>query len=170
RLRARAPPSFPGAGATARASEPDAVTLLRVRQPACYTAASRSARARARVAELVDALDLGSSGATRGGSSPPSRTSRRRSMRLSLNHHFDTFKCGATLMTKVELEAVDAVRRRLAVEIPADDVTAELERAYEQLRRRARVPGFRPGRAPRAVLEKMFGDQVLADVFGKLVQ
>lgn len=73
-------------------------------------------------------------------------------------------------MTKVELEAVDAVRRRLAVEIPADDVTAELERAYEQLRRRARVPGFRPGRAPRAVLEKMFGDQVRADVFGKLVQ
>lgn len=73
-------------------------------------------------------------------------------------------------MTKVELEAVDAVRRRLAVEIPADDVTAELERAYEQLRRRARVPGFRPGRAPRAVLEKMFGDQVRADVFGRLVQ
>ncbi len=33
----------------------------------------------ARVAELVDALDLGSSGATRGGSSPPSRTKQRNS-------------------------------------------------------------------------------------------
>lgn len=73
-------------------------------------------------------------------------------------------------MTKVAMEAVDAVRRRLAVEIPAGEVTAEIERAYEQLRRRARVPGFRPGRAPRPVLEKMFGDQIRADVYGKLVQ
>lgn len=72
-------------------------------------------------------------------------------------------------MTKVALETVDAVRRRLAVEIPASDVTAEIDRAYDQLRRRARVPGFRQGRAPRSVLERMFGDQVHADVFGRLV-
>src|SRR5262245_31945197 len=72
-------------------------------------------------------------------------------------------------MTKVALETVDAVRRRLAVEIPAGDVTAEIDRAYDQLRRKARVPGFRQGRAPRAVLERMFGDQVRADVFGRLV-
>jgi trigger factor len=72
-------------------------------------------------------------------------------------------------MTKVALETVDAVRRRLAVEIPAGDVTAEIDRAYEQLRRKAHVPGFRQGRAPRAVLERMFGDQVRADVFGRLV-
>lgn len=73
-------------------------------------------------------------------------------------------------MTKVDMEAVDDVRRRLAVEVPAGDVTAEIERAYEALRRRARVPGFRPGRAPRAVLEQMYGEQVRADVFGRLVQ
>jgi len=72
-------------------------------------------------------------------------------------------------MTKVALETVDAVRRRLAVEIPAGDVTAEIDRAYDQLRRKARVPGFRQGRAPRPVLERMFGDQVRADVFGRLV-
>jgi trigger factor len=73
-------------------------------------------------------------------------------------------------MTKVALESVDAVRRRLAVEIPAAEVTAQIERAYAQLKQRARVPGFRQGRAPRSVLEKMFGDQVRADVFGRLVQ
>jgi trigger factor len=73
-------------------------------------------------------------------------------------------------MTKVALESVDAVRRRLAVEIPAAEVTAEIERAYAQLKQRARVPGFRQGRAPRSVLEKLFGDQVRADVFGRLVQ
>ncbi|MGH7790434.1 MAG: trigger factor [Candidatus Binatia bacterium] len=73
-------------------------------------------------------------------------------------------------MTKVAMEAVDAIRRRLAVEVPATDVSAEIERAYGQLRRRANVPGFRQGRAPRAVMERIFGDQVRADVFGRLVQ
>jgi trigger factor len=73
-------------------------------------------------------------------------------------------------MTKVAMESVDAVRRRLAVEIPAAEVTAQIERAYAQLRQRARVPGFRQGRAPRSVLEQMFGEQVRADVFGRLVQ
>lgn len=73
-------------------------------------------------------------------------------------------------MTKVAMESVDGVRRRLAVEVPAAEVTAQIERAYDQLRQRARVPGFRQGRAPRSVLEKMFGAQVRADVFGRLVQ
>ena len=72
-------------------------------------------------------------------------------------------------MTKVAMESVDGVRRRLAVEIPAAEVTAQIERAYDQLRQRARVPGFRQGRAPRSVLERMFGAQVRADVFGRLV-
>jgi trigger factor len=72
-------------------------------------------------------------------------------------------------MTKVAMENVDAVRRRLAVEIPAGEVTAEIERAYDRLRRKANVRGFRQGRAPRSVLERLFGDQVRADVFGQLV-
>ncbi len=72
-------------------------------------------------------------------------------------------------MAKVSLETVDTVRRRLAVEVPAIEVTTEIERAYDQLRRTASVRGFRPGRAPRAVLEQLFGDRVRADVFGKLV-
>jgi trigger factor len=72
-------------------------------------------------------------------------------------------------MMKVALETVDAVRRRLAVEVPAGEVAAEIDRAYDHLRRKARVPGFRQGRAPRSVLERLFGDQVRADVFGRLV-
>jgi trigger factor len=72
-------------------------------------------------------------------------------------------------MTKVALETVDAVRRRLAVEVPAGEVAAEIDRAYDHLRRTARVPGFRQGHAPRAVLERLFGDRVRADVFGRLV-
>lgn len=67
------------------------------------------------------------------------------------------------------METVDAVRRRLAVEVPAIEVTARIERAYDELRRTASVRGFRPGRAPRSVLEQLFGGRVRADVFSKLV-
>jgi trigger factor len=73
-------------------------------------------------------------------------------------------------MTKVSMETVGPVRRRLAVEVPAVEVAAEIERAYDHLRRTANVRGFRPGRAPRSVLEQLFGDRIRADVFGKLVQ
>lgn len=73
-------------------------------------------------------------------------------------------------MLKVEVETVDPVRRRLAIEVPEQEVRAEIERAYGELSRHAKVRGFRPGRTPRPVLEQLFGDQVRADVFGKLIQ
>ncbi|TFH28522.1 MAG: trigger factor, partial [Myxococcales bacterium] len=73
-------------------------------------------------------------------------------------------------MAKVAMETVDAVRRRLEVELPADEVIAEMDRAYDQLRRKANVRGFRQGRAPRSVLERMYGDQICADVFGDLIR
>lgn len=67
------------------------------------------------------------------------------------------------------MESVDAVRRRLEVEIPAEEVASEVERAYDQLRRQANVRGFRRGRVPRSVLERLFGDRVRAEVHEKLV-
>ena len=74
------------------------------------------------------------------------------------------------MMLKVDVETVDSLRRRLAVEVPAEAVSAEIEKAYGNLGRAAKVPGFRPGRVPRPVLERMFGDRVRADVFARLIQ
>lgn len=71
---------------------------------------------------------------------------------------------------KVDVETVDSVRRRLAVEVPAEEVSAELEKAYAELGRGAKVRGFRPGHVPRHVLERMFGDRVRAEVFARLIQ
>ena len=70
---------------------------------------------------------------------------------------------------KVDVETVDALRRRLAVEVPAEAVSAELDKTFSELARSARVPGFRRGRAPRHVMERLFGDRVRVEVFERLI-
>ncbi len=73
-------------------------------------------------------------------------------------------------MLKVDVETISPVRRRLTIEVPADQVAAEVESAYAELRRSARVKGFRPGRAPRPVLEKEYGHRLRADVVDRLMR
>ncbi len=57
----------------------------------------------------------------------------------------------------------------LAVEVPADAVKAEVEKAYASLQKKARVRGFRPGKAPRQVLAHLYGPQVATDVANAIV-
>ncbi len=68
------------------------------------------------------------------------------------------------------LEDLTPVRKRLQVEVPAGAVQAELDRAFQQVGQRARLRGFRPGKAPRPVLERVFGDEVRREVLGRLVE
>jgi len=73
-------------------------------------------------------------------------------------------------MRKVAVETIDPVRRRLTIEVEQAEVNSEAQKLYSELARNARVRGFRQGRVPRPVLERLFGDQVRADVFAKLIQ
>ncbi len=71
---------------------------------------------------------------------------------------------------EVHVEELDAVRRRLKITVPAREVQEEIEGAVRELARSAKVPGFRPGRVPRGVVEKRFGDRLRADVNEKLMR
>ncbi len=71
---------------------------------------------------------------------------------------------------KVTLEEVTASRKRLQFEIAAPEVQAEIDRAFSLVGQQARLPGFRPGKAPRRVLERMFGEQVRREVLGRLIE
>jgi trigger factor len=71
---------------------------------------------------------------------------------------------------KITLEELGPSRKRLQIEIGAPTVQAEIDRAFALVGRQARLPGFRPGKAPRQVLERMFGDQVRREVLGRLVE
>ncbi len=70
----------------------------------------------------------------------------------------------------LQIEDVSPIRRRLNFTVPAELVDTELDTAYKSLKRKARLPGFRPGKAPRRILEARFGKQVLSEVGGRLIQ
>jgi trigger factor len=68
----------------------------------------------------------------------------------------------------VNIETPSALRRKVTIELEPDEIKRELDRAYNQLKRSVQLKGFRPGRAPRNLLERFFGDQVRGDVIQKL--
>ena len=68
----------------------------------------------------------------------------------------------------VNIETPSALRRKITIELEPDEIKRELDRAYNQLKRSVLLKGFRPGRAPRNLLERFFGDQVRGDVIQKL--
>jgi trigger factor len=70
----------------------------------------------------------------------------------------------------VTVEDVSSIKKMLHIEIPQDEVARELEKAYNQLKKSAKIKGFRPGKAPRSVLERLFKKNVHADVSSRLIQ
>ncbi len=70
---------------------------------------------------------------------------------------------------KVTVEEVSPVQKKLSVEIPPDVVSKELNGAYGRLKGQVRVKGFRKGKAPRSVLERMYGKEVEAEILEKLI-
>lgn len=57
----------------------------------------------------------------------------------------------------VEVTRLPESRVALQVELTPDEVEAALDRTYKQLVQRVSIPGFRKGKAPRAVVERMVG-------------
>jgi trigger factor len=71
---------------------------------------------------------------------------------------------------QIQVEDVSPVEKKLAVEIPWDRVREKLDHAYKELGRGVQLRGFRKGKVPRSVLERMFGKQVQLEVAKELVQ
>jgi len=69
----------------------------------------------------------------------------------------------------VTIEQAGPCRKKVVVEIPEQAIKDATDRQYETLRKEAMVPGFRPGRAPRRLLEKRFGKEVAEQVKLKLL-
>src|SRR5688572_12408735 len=70
---------------------------------------------------------------------------------------------------KAESVDVNEPRKTLTIEIPRAVVDAQIERVARDYSRKARIPGFRPGKAPARVIKQRFRDQILHDVAHELV-
>ena len=70
----------------------------------------------------------------------------------------------------VSVSATGGLERRLEVAVPATEVAAEVEQRLKKISRTARLKGFRPGKAPFAVVRKQFGEQVHAEVVSDLMR
>jgi len=70
---------------------------------------------------------------------------------------------------EVTVETLAACKKKLSITIPPEDIKAKFEERFAELEREAQVPGFRPGRAPRRLVEKRFREAVAEEVRTKLV-
>lgn len=71
---------------------------------------------------------------------------------------------------QVTVKDVSTVKKILSIEVPEKDVVRELDNAYKTLKKKAKIKGFRPGKAPRSVLERYYKQDVHNDVASKLLQ
>jgi trigger factor len=71
---------------------------------------------------------------------------------------------------QITIEDISPVEKRVDFELPWTDVAPRLDRKYNDLRRKVKLDGFRPGKAPRPVLEKLYKNSVEDDVARELVE
>ena len=60
----------------------------------------------------------------------------------------------------VQVEKLEKNMAKLTVEVPAEDVEKAIQGAYKKTKKSINIPGFRKGKAPRQLIEKMYGKEV----------
>jgi trigger factor len=70
---------------------------------------------------------------------------------------------------QVQVEQLTPVLMELSVDVDGERLKKELDKAFLDLQKRAKVKGFRPGKAPRDVLTHLYGGAVTNDVCSKLI-
>jgi trigger factor len=68
-----------------------------------------------------------------------------------------------------QIERISQIECRVRVEVPWSDVSPRLQEKLRDLQRRARLPGFRPGKVPAGIIEKMFGKEARNELARALV-
>jgi len=72
-------------------------------------------------------------------------------------------------MIKIDVEDLSSTKKRLQIEVPGEVVSKEIDSAYRKLSKKAKVKGFRPGKVPRTILERYYGDYVHNEVMSTLI-
>jgi trigger factor len=70
---------------------------------------------------------------------------------------------------QVELVDISTVKKKLKVVVPAETAQKRLNEIADEYRRHVRVPGFRPGKAPLALIKRRFHKDIRSDLLQKLI-
>lgn len=70
----------------------------------------------------------------------------------------------------VVLEEIENCEVVLRVEVPAERVNVELKKITSAFMKEAKLPGFRPGKAPRSMIESKYGEQIKEELRSSLVR
>lgn len=71
---------------------------------------------------------------------------------------------------QVTVETTQGLERRVKVQVPEDRIQGEVSKRLTNIAQSARLPGFRPGKAPMKVIAQRYGKQVREEVVGEIVQ
>ena len=69
----------------------------------------------------------------------------------------------------VTVDVLSPIKKKLSLEVPAETVDAELDKAYKKIAKNAEVKGFRKGKVPKKILEKHYGPRAQYDAAGPLI-
>ncbi len=71
---------------------------------------------------------------------------------------------------QISLENSDGLKRTLRVEIPAENIDSEVTKRLHTVGKKAKLKGFRPGKAPLKVIRQNYGAEVRNEVLGDMIQ
>jgi trigger factor len=71
---------------------------------------------------------------------------------------------------QVHVEDISSVQKKITIEIPAERVNEEIEKAYSAIQKKAKIQGFRPGKAPMQLIKRTYSDAMRDDVMRRLYQ
>ena len=71
---------------------------------------------------------------------------------------------------QVSVESTSALERRMTVGVSVERIETEVNKRLQQTARRAKVPGFRPGKVPMSVIRQRYEDAARQEALGDLIQ
>jgi len=71
---------------------------------------------------------------------------------------------------QVSVETTQGLERRLTISVPAEQIENTVKEALKSEAKKARIPGFRPGKVPVSVINKRYGKAIRQDITGEVMQ
>ncbi len=71
---------------------------------------------------------------------------------------------------QVNVETVSTVQKKVSIEVPVELVNEEIEKAFSAIQKKAKLQGFRPGKAPLQLIKRTYADAMRNDVMRRLFQ